>query len=183
MIVTAPSARPISTVFGSQERLLQAVIALHCPDGFDLDPTFSKGVFYRGDIPRPRLCCDLAPQASDVIQADCRDLPFDAGSIGNVMFDPPFMHAHGKTSKLGMRFSSYPTQKALRHLYMPIFLPDGREWYPPLVVAHPLCGPCTYRCGVETWKMSLMGQYSEADIVLLWLAGRLGKKRECHSVR
>ena len=37
----------IKSISYSQEEILKWIIRLYCPDGFDLDPTYSKGVFYK----------------------------------------------------------------------------------------------------------------------------------------
>lgn len=44
----------------SQDEILKWIIRLYCPDGFDLDPTYSKGVFYK-NVPEPQLKFDLNP--------------------------------------------------------------------------------------------------------------------------
>lgn len=111
----------ISTVSDNQQTILRAILDLYIPSGqFHLDPTFSRGGFYSGGvmIPEPQICTDLNPQCDGVIEADCRALPFDSASIHSIIFDPPFIHAHGKESEIGNRFSSYPTQHDLRAMYM-----------------------------------------------------------------
>lgn len=116
----------ISTVSHSQRDILLSILQLYVPGGrFDLDPTFSKGAFYdQVTVPYPKHCSDLNPQNKEgqdfpYIQAtDCRNLMFESASLGSIVFDPPFIHAHGKDSEIGNRFSSYPTQHALRAMYM-----------------------------------------------------------------
>jgi hypothetical protein len=116
----------ISTVSHSQRDILLSILQLYVPGGrFDLDPTFSKGAFYDGVLlPYPKHCSDLNPQNRDekgypyIQAADCRSLMFESASLGSIVFDPPFIHAHGKGSEIGNRFSSYPTQHALRAMYM-----------------------------------------------------------------
>ena len=107
----------IGTVQTSQEEILASVMSLYCPDGFDMDPTYSTGNFYKGQIPKPLLRFDIDPQVPGVLQADCRKLPLDGGSVCSVLFDPPFIHAAGKESIMGKRFGSYPSQGALREMY------------------------------------------------------------------
>jgi len=81
-------------------------------DRFHLDPTYSRGLFYVG-CPEfdPELQSDLATGV------DCRSLPYDSASIRSIVFDPPFIHAHGQESEIGKRFSSYRTQHQIRALY------------------------------------------------------------------
>lgn len=83
--------RIVRSVSHSQEEILQWIVELHCPGGFELDPTFSKGLFYRGKIEEPRLKFDLYPQRDDVLKGDARDLPIEDGIVKSIMFDPPFI--------------------------------------------------------------------------------------------
>jgi hypothetical protein len=106
----------ISTVSSSQLEILQGILALYCHQGFDCDPTYSKGSFYKG-LPVPRLRFDLCPVVPGVVQADCRRLPLPDESVMSIVFDPPFIHAHGKDSQIGNRFSSYKSQREIYALY------------------------------------------------------------------
>ena len=57
------------------------------------DVTFGKGAFWR-DIPEGRY--ELL--ASDIdMGVDCRNLPYDDGSLDCVVLDPPYMHSPGGT--------------------------------------------------------------------------------------
>lgn len=99
----------IETVSSNQSEILNNIIRLYCPNGFDLDPTYSTGVFYK-DVPRPRLRYDIAPQKAGVTQADCRKLPFADNSLGSIVFDPPFIGAtigNGKPGIIKSRFGYY----------------------------------------------------------------------------
>lgn len=104
----------------SQEEILKWIIQLYCPDGFDLDPTYSKGVFYR-NIPEPRLKFDLNPQIEGVQQADCTALPLETRSLKSIVFDPPFVAAIPKKEATGIittRFGYYRNiQTALWGMY------------------------------------------------------------------
>lgn len=100
----------IETVSESQTEILNNIIKLYCPEGFDLDPTYSTGVFYKS-VPEPRLKYDIAPQKAGVVQADCRDLPLDDHSLGSIVFDPPFIAAiptgKGKRGIIRERFGYF----------------------------------------------------------------------------
>ena len=100
----------ISSVSDSQDEILKGIIALHCPDGFDLDPTYSKGAFYK-NIPEPRYKSDSVPLADDVMECDCRDLPFSSGELNSIIFDPPFVAAiptgNSKRGIIRERFGYY----------------------------------------------------------------------------
>lgn len=80
----------IRSVYFDQSDILRGIIALHCPQGFDLDATYGNGQFYR-DIPRPRLRFDIDPQSADVIAASSDALPISSDSVTSFVFDPPFL--------------------------------------------------------------------------------------------
>ena len=50
--------------------------------GFELDPTYSKGNFYK-NFPKPKYKSDINPHFKDVIQADFTDLPFENNFINS----------------------------------------------------------------------------------------------------
>jgi len=80
----------IKSVSYDQDEILRWIIKLYCPDGIKLDPTYSKGNFYK-NIPKPKFIYDIDPQTEDTIQADCKKLPHSDNSIESIMFDPPFI--------------------------------------------------------------------------------------------
>jgi len=109
----------IETVAASQSEILNNILKLYCPGGFDLDPTYSKGVFYKG-VPGPRLKYDIAPQEVAVAQADCRKLPFADSSLNSIVFDPPFIGASQRDGKPGIiksRFGYYRNVPELWDFY------------------------------------------------------------------
>lgn len=113
----------ITTVNENQYGILDGIRKLHNDDQpFQADLTWGNGGFWKGTLvkDRPLIRMDLAPpgEASLAnIQADVRALPFQPGSIKSCVYDPPFIHAHGKESVIGNRFSSYRSQSALFDLY------------------------------------------------------------------
>ena len=108
----------VKSISYSQDEILKWIIRLHCPDGFDLDPTYSKGLFYK-NIPQPRLKFDISPQIEGVHQANCINLPLDNESVNNIIFDPPFLVSWGKTHDYPCekRFGYFPSRKSLREMY------------------------------------------------------------------
>lgn len=108
----------IGTVSTNQHEILRHVLGLYLPEQstFALDPTYGAGAFYK-EIPPPELRFDLYPRTSDVKEADSRDLPLADASVPSIIFDPPFIHAHGKNSIMGQRYGSYHSQKYLREMY------------------------------------------------------------------
>lgn len=108
----------VKSISNSQDEILQGIIKLYCPNGFDLDPTYSKGVFYR-NIPEPKWKFDIKPQLPDVGQADCRELPFNDEELGSIVFDPPFLGG-GKASDKSIimnRFGYFKTVPKLWSFY------------------------------------------------------------------
>lgn len=99
----------IKSISFEQDEIIQWIIELYCPGGFELDPTYSVGNFYK-EIPPPVYKFDIQPQIQDVTQADCRNLPLTDASIGSIMFDPPFVGGSRKNGKPGIikqRFGYY----------------------------------------------------------------------------
>ncbi len=91
----------IMSIGFNQERMLNDIIELHCKTPIELDPTFSKGGFYTGAIPRPKYCFDIKPRYDFVAKADFRKLPLEKESINTMMFDPPFMSPGYNSNHLG----------------------------------------------------------------------------------
>ena len=99
----------IETVSGNQAEILNNILKLYCPSGFDLDPTYSKGVFYQA-VPKPKLKYDISPEVKGVIQSDCRKLPLDSDTLNSIVFDPPFVCGSQRNGKPGIirnRFGYY----------------------------------------------------------------------------
>ena len=125
----------VRTVSSNQDEIINGILKLHCPNGIELDPTYSKGYFYK-NIEKPKYRFDLMPQSPDVHQANCTDLPFGNDSVQSIMFDPPFLGGRTKNAKcdgiMHKRFYSYPSigklwemyRKALEEFYR-ILKPNG----------------------------------------------------------
>ena len=120
--VSTPSIQDniIKTVSYDQEEIIKNIIKLFCPEGIELDPTFSKGNFYK-NIPQPKYCYDLEPQTANTIKADCRNLPHESNSVKSLMFDPPFVAAQPTGNPEGIitkRFGFYKNiQTEMWNLY------------------------------------------------------------------
>lgn len=111
----------VKSIYESQEELLLDLMSLHCPDGFECDLTYSKGVFYKNNVPQPRLKFDLVPLFSDVVSSDSRNVPIESGTINSIMFDPPFLAGwsteNGTKGIIKERFSCYRTIDELWSMY------------------------------------------------------------------
>ncbi len=95
----------LSAYVGGNEAVLPRILDLYvAPGGTVADVTYGKGVFWR-NVPT-----DLYNLLATDLQTgtDCRDLPYDDGTIDCVVFDPPYMHTPGGTAHSTHRpFESY----------------------------------------------------------------------------
>ena len=80
----------IKSVSDNQDDILNSIIQLHCPEGFECDVTYGNGVFYK-NISEPKYKFDIDPQCDGVIKASSVSLPLEDNSVNNIMFDPPFL--------------------------------------------------------------------------------------------
>ena len=157
----------IKSVSYLQDEILNWIIQLYCPDGFELDPTYSKGNFYK-NVPEPQLKFDLNPQKEDVHQADCKNLPLDSESVSNIVFDPPFIIRKGgkQNSIIQNRFSSMENYKDLYKFYEESL----EEFYRLLKPKGFLIFKCQdmFNNGKQRWS----------HIIILQLAEKLGFRAE-----
>ena len=53
----------VRSISYSEEEIILNILELHSPAGeINIDPTYSKGVFYQGRVPQPLLKSDIDPQ-------------------------------------------------------------------------------------------------------------------------
>ena len=87
---------------------------------FDLDCTYSKGIFYK-KIRQPKIKSDLCPLFEDVIKSDCTKLEFiDNDSLNSIVFDPPFLFRNRKSKnkdKISARFTYFNSYEELQEMY------------------------------------------------------------------
>lgn len=112
----------IRTVGTVQTDIIRDILHLHCPQGIELDVTYSTGNFYKdGKVGQPRLKSDLFPGTDDVRKSDAADLSWlEDESVGSIMFDPPFIAGHTKSSPTGIMGERF---------YGFRYIPDLWEWY------------------------------------------------------
>lgn len=109
------------SVFEDDGEILKAVDDIFLKNQwFDLDCTYSKGVFYK-NIPQPKLKSDLTPQYDDVVESDCTKLDFiKDGTLNSIVFDPPFLFRKRKSvnnDKISARFTYFDTYDDLTEMY------------------------------------------------------------------
>jgi tRNA G10 N-methylase Trm11 len=111
----------IKSISYDQHEIIQNILDLHCPQGIELDPTYSKGVFYKNaKISEPLEKFDLYPQTEDTLQADACNLPHLDGQISSIMFDPPFIAGHTKNKPSGIMGERFHGFRYVKDLW---------EWY------------------------------------------------------
>ncbi|MBQ8372019.1 MAG: hypothetical protein IJX38_03675 [Clostridia bacterium] len=109
------------SVFNSDSDILTAMSDIFLRGGwYDLDCTYSKGVFYE-HIPQPKQKSDIQPLFDDVIKADSQTLDFiEDGTLGSIVFDPPFLFRNRKAinnDKMSARFSYFMSYDDLMLMY------------------------------------------------------------------
>lgn len=109
------------SVFNTDSEILTAIDDIFLKNQwFDLDCTYSKGVFYYG-IRQPRIKSDLVPQFEDVIENDCTKLDFiEDNSLNSIVFDPPFLFRKRKSvnnDKISARFTYFNSYEELQDMY------------------------------------------------------------------
>lgn len=115
----------IKSISFDQQEIINNILSLHCPSGIDLDPTYSKGNFYKnGTVKEPKYKFDIAPQSSDVLESSADNLPLDNSSVHCIMFDPPFLATKGKSlsvdngsNKINKRFGVFEDEISLHEFY------------------------------------------------------------------
>ena len=114
----------VKSISYSQEEILKNIINLYnSGNAFDVDPCYSKGVFYK-NIEKPKYCFDIEPKYEFVQKYDCRELPFSDNTINSIIFDPPFLATTGKSLNMdennniiNKRFSVYERERELFQFY------------------------------------------------------------------
>lgn len=94
-----------SAYTGTNDDVFPHVVSLYVAKGSTIaDVTFGKGVFWRSV---PKTAYNLLPTDLST-GTDCRELPYEDGSIDCVVFDPPYMHTPGGTAHVGhQNFEGY----------------------------------------------------------------------------
>ena len=109
------------SVFETDKEILKALSDIHLRGKwYDLDCTYSKGIFYQ-DIQRPKYVSDLYPQFDYCLQDDSTQLKnFTDGSLESIVFDPPFLFRDRKAEnndKMCARFTYFPSFQHLIDMY------------------------------------------------------------------
>lgn len=112
----------VKSVSPDEDEILLGIMRLHNGgERFEVDPTYCTGGLYRRNVPQPVCKLDIAPRSREVTNADVCDLPYSAGAVGSIIFDPPFMfNPHGsaltKNAAAG-RYTMFPKWDDLERTY------------------------------------------------------------------
>jgi len=171
----------IKTISFSQQEILSNIMKLYCPDGFECDPTYSKGFFYK-NLKKPEHKFDINPQTDDTIKACATKLPLKNRSINNIVFDPPFVATTSKMIKPGSniiqsRYSAFPDMLSLRSFYFNCLV----EFHRVLKLNGILIFKCQdsvsdsnqYMNHCHIWHMARDIGYKELDLFILLAKNRL----------
>lgn len=109
------------SVFKDDGEVLKAISDIHLRGKwFDLDCTYSKGVFYN-KIPQPKIKSDILPLFDDVLMVDSTKMDiFTNNSLNSIVFDPPFLFRKRKSDnndKMSTRFSCFNSYDDLTDMY------------------------------------------------------------------
>jgi len=120
-------AELVKSVSDNDAEILKGILDLHSIDGtVDVDPTYSKGNFYkRTGIPEPKFKSDLYPADDSIVKASADDLPLPDNSVNTIVFDPPFLATTGKSLQkddgsnlMAKRFSVFSSEQELHNFYI-----------------------------------------------------------------
>lgn len=112
----------IKSAYNSDTEILHAINELYLKSkGFDLDPTFGKGTFYKHFL-QPKIKGDLHPKFDDVQLLDTTQITnFVFGQrIKSIIFDPPFLWRTGSSdnnSHICSKYSYFPSREKLLDMY------------------------------------------------------------------
>ncbi len=115
----------VKSISYDQGEILRSILELHVPGNrIELDCTYSSGNFYKNTgVPVPPLRFDINPKDESVRYGDARNLPLEDGSVGCMVFDPPFLATTGKSLSgsdgniINRRFGVYPSERELFLFY------------------------------------------------------------------
>lgn len=112
----------IKSISFDQSEILNWIIELYLGGRpFELDPTYSKGNFYKHGVPKPELKFDINPQTEDCMEADVRDLPLTDESVRSCIFDPPFIvkdvAKYPKSKMSMMKFGAFDSSSGRELFY------------------------------------------------------------------
>jgi len=133
----------VSAHVGGNADVFPHVLRLHVPEGSVVaDVTWGKGVFWERVAPGK-----YSVKATDIAMGvDCRDLPYEDGSIGCVVLDPPYMEGLFRRTTAHMAGSG--SHAAFRRHYS-----DGKETNGQGPKWHDAVLDLYFRAGAEAFRV------------------------------
>jgi hypothetical protein len=108
------------SVFNNDKEILVALSDIHLKGKwFDLDCTYSKGIFWK-ELKKPNFISDLNPIDNSIIKCDCRKITFLKEKINSIVFDPPFLFRNRKAENkdnMCKRFNYFVSYEELLNMY------------------------------------------------------------------
>jgi len=96
----------LSSYVATNSEVFPRVLQLHVEDGAKIaDVTYGKGVFWEGmpdnkyELNRTDINPEKSPDSPEGEGVDCRDLPYDDGSLDVVVLDPPYAEGYYRRNK------------------------------------------------------------------------------------
>jgi hypothetical protein len=172
----------------SNDEIIRDILELHVPSKrIDLDPTYSKGVFYKsGVVPQPIIKSDLYPKSEGVLEACATNIPLPHGGLNSIMFDPPFVISTGPSLKdetteginmTSRRFGSFPNIQSLWKFYNDALSEFYRVLKPGGIVIFKCQDTVTsgknYMSHCEVYKMAIENGFHAKDLFILAAKNRL----------
>lgn len=169
----------IKSVYETDTEILHGISELYLQgNNFDLDPTYSKGNFYK-TFAEPKYKSDLLPQVDEVVQSDCRELWLENNSINSICFDPPFLFRNRPSVNNDVnckRFSYFKTFEELLSMYEESLI----EFYRVLNKKGILAFKCqdmtddkTYFTHVEVLRLAEKTGFKVRDLFILVAKNRI----------
>ena len=163
----------LGTLHESQDGVLRTLRELYLPGGPEVDVTYSRGALYdSGALPRARLRFDKHPTSEDVVMADSSCLPMPDGSVSSMLYDPPYVIAPGEGSRMGRRFSGYPTVAAAHADYRGTVREAARVLAPRGIlvvkIQDVISGGRQHRGSIVIWREAIECGLQDED----WLVAR-----------
>jgi len=163
----------IKSISFSNTEILNNINKLYLSNkGFELDPTYSKGNFYK-NFPKPRYISDLEPKFEYVEKADCTKLKYNTNSIESICFDPPFLFGTGGNRDKNIsskRFSILPNHNALINLYSNSLIEFYRILKPKGILAfkcQDFTDGKTYFVHNEVYNLAIQNNFKPIDLFIL----------------
>lgn len=165
----------VRTVNPTDQDIIKAIIKLFLKGkNFEVDPTYSKGVFWKGLVP-PKLKYDINPKVDMVERASATELPLEDESVESIMFDPPFVVRVDSAEPNGIihnRFSSFRSIPELWEFYYNALKEFHRVLKPKGIVAFKcqdtIDGGKEYWSHYEIMKYAFELGYKVKDIFILY---------------